>query len=248
MLAGRGVFKVTGGASATTFDHQGCVIQIGEERMNIYDTTGLSHQDRQSTLSKETLEKLSDLIRKLGEINLLVFVMRFRITEEALETYQFLRDIFDGEGPPIVVAITGREFETNHEDWWKENQKSFTAFGVVFDGHSIGTAKEQFSSDRSFVEMRENLLWLIHGHCVGPTTPVKINQSTRDVANLGKVFDTARAKVRASMGGSANVKALAFNDVGSKRQKKPNIVMRLIWFLRTKVMRKVQVRLGCQDA
>jgi hypothetical protein len=234
------LFKVSGKASAVPFGYQCDVIQIGEKYVNIYDTTGLNQQ---SSSSGDTWNKLFDFVHEL-DITLLVFVMRFRITQEALEIYHFLRYIF-GPELTMIVAITGLEFERDLVGWWKRNEEHFSTRGMIFQGHSFGTAKPQLSFDQSYSAMQESLLQCIHQHFLGPTTPMTIKQFARSVAGLEKAFNASRNKVRALKGSSPDAETLAFDYGRSGRRKAGNIerfrsfARRLVWFLRNKVMRKV---------
>jgi hypothetical protein len=164
MLAGEEVFDVDTGASGSEFEYQSCAIEFngGREVVNVYDTTGLSRPDeRKAIVSPTTLRALLDLLRGLGQISLLVFVTRFRITKETLDNYHLFRVVL-GEDVPVVVAITGREFEVDdNEGWWWKNRDNFLGYGMRFDGYAIGTAKKRLAFDPAYAELRDGLRRLI---------------------------------------------------------------------------------------
>jgi tRNA U34 5-carboxymethylaminomethyl modifying GTPase MnmE/TrmE len=155
MLAGEEVFEVGRGAKGTTFEHKGCAIRIGGMTMNVWDTANTTEQGQVSL--RKLLEKLNDLLRAFGEVNLLVFVMRFRITQKTVDCYQLTRDVLCGERVPIIVAITNREFEEDNEGWWKEIEVNFSRHKMNFAGHAIGTANQRLASDRTYAELRNGL-------------------------------------------------------------------------------------------
>jgi predicted GTPase len=158
MLAGKEVFKVESGASTGTFEHQGCVINFNRKAMNVYDTAALGVSDKQA------FQQLYDLLRDLGGINLLVFVTRYRITNNTIRWYRSMRSIFCGEKVPVIVAITGREFEPDNEAWWKEEEKTFERNGMTFDDYAIGTANQHLSFHPTYSELRTRLQLAIVKH------------------------------------------------------------------------------------
>jgi GTP-binding protein EngB required for normal cell division len=170
MLAGEEVFKVASGASGTTFEHQGCVINFNQRAMNVYDTAGLNEAEIGKLSPQQALQQLYDLLRDLGGINLLVFVTRFRITNNTVDNFRLIRGVFCGEKVPVVVAITGREFESDNDGWWAEWKKRFEQNGMTFNDYAIGTANQHLTSDPTYSELRTRLQLAIHkyGHQARP--------------------------------------------------------------------------------
>jgi hypothetical protein len=166
MLAGEEFFQVAAGSSGTTFEHQGCVIKFDEQYLNVYDTAGLNETVGRELSAHDTLQQLYDLLHSLKGINLLVFVMRFRITKNTVDNYRLIRAILCEEKIPIVVAITGREYENDNESWWEKNKANFARVGMMFDGHAIGTAHPRLASDPTYTELRTGLQFAIrkYGH------------------------------------------------------------------------------------
>jgi GTP-binding protein EngB required for normal cell division len=164
MLAGKEVVVVNAGASGTNFQHKGCAIMIGDKTVNVYDTSGLELHESGVVVTEDTWRELIKFLHDLGEINLLIFVIRFRLTERTIENYYALRSVFGESKVPMVVAITGQEFRDSNE-WWSENEQSFVDLGVDFAGFAIGTANGKLSSDKAYSELLDELRRLICSHC-----------------------------------------------------------------------------------
>jgi hypothetical protein len=157
MLAGETVFKVAAGASGTTFEYQGCVIKFGDQPMNVYDVAGLNEADRGKVSPRTAFQQLYQLLDSLGGINLVIFVTRFRITRNTVENYRLLQSIFSGERVPKVIAITGREFEEDNDEWWQANEAEFAENNMIFNDYAIGTARDRFSEDPSYRALQARL-------------------------------------------------------------------------------------------
>jgi hypothetical protein len=137
---------------------------IGDKTVNVYDTSGLELHESQVVTTEDIWRDLVKFLHGIGELSLLIFVTRFRVTEQTIENYYVLRSIFGELRVPMVVAITGREFRDSSR-WWIENRQNFDDYGVDFVGFAIGTANARLSSDKAYAELRDELQRLIFSHC-----------------------------------------------------------------------------------
>jgi hypothetical protein len=161
MLAGKEVFKVDGGSNGTTFEHQGCVIRIGDQTMNIWETASLNESKSGLVTPEKAFQQLFDLLHDLGGVDLLVFVMRYRLTDDTVHNYHLMRDARCEQRVPMVVAITGREFGTDNETWWRDNEINLMKNKMAFQAHAIGTANRHLHFDRTYVELKKGLQEMI---------------------------------------------------------------------------------------
>jgi predicted GTPase len=170
MLADQEVFEVSRNAMGTTLKNQGCAIQFGDSDMimNVWDTASLNQSEQGQ--ASEALQQFLNLLDTFGGVNLLVFVMRFRITQNTVNYYCLMRDVLWRERVPIIVAITNREFQRDNEKWWQEIKKDFSRYKMNFSGHAIGTANQHLASDGTYAELR-NGLWNAIRKCGFYLTP-----------------------------------------------------------------------------
>jgi hypothetical protein len=121
------ISEFTGTRSCTPYS-----ISIDELEYTVYDTPGLDA----SGLGTDRVTKL--VMGKQDGVNLLIFCMRGRITEDAFAIYKhFSRSLL--EKVPVVVVITGLEHEDPMESWWTKNHTAFERYGMSFDGHACVT-------------------------------------------------------------------------------------------------------------
>jgi hypothetical protein len=99
---------------------------------NLYDTPGLD------ALGLGT-DKVTKLIRDMQDgMNLLVFCMRGRITEDAVAIYKYFSLLVNLKVPMIAV-ITGLEHEDPMRSWWTKNHAAFKGYGIFFADYACVT-------------------------------------------------------------------------------------------------------------
>lgn len=99
---------------------------------NLYDTPGLD------ALGLGT-DKVTKLIRDMQDgVNLLVFCMRGRITEDAVAIYKYFSLLVNLKVPMIAV-ITGLEHEDPMRSWWTKNHAAFKGYGIFFADYACVT-------------------------------------------------------------------------------------------------------------
>ena len=130
MIAGNVVApisEVTGTDSCSIYP-----IPIGELVYNVYDTPGLNALE----LGTDPVTKL---IRDMQDgVNLLVFCMRGRITEDAVAIYEhFSRSLL--VKVPVIAVITGLEHYDPMQSWWTKNHAAFMGYGMLFADYACVT-------------------------------------------------------------------------------------------------------------
>ena len=103
---------------------------------------GLNEGTRGTTPPRQAIEGLHKLTSQLNDgISLLVLVMRApRITVLTQQNYIMFRDIICKKEVPIVIVITGLEYEESMDGWWETNHEAFDKYGMHFGGHACITA------------------------------------------------------------------------------------------------------------
>jgi hypothetical protein len=176
MLAGANVAATSNDAIRCTFENTRYELTIKENLVHIYDTTGLNESPHGKVSLLRAVAGAFKLIRDLahsGGIDLLVFVVRGGpgVMSSTVRNYELFYKAICRKEVPIVVVITGLEYEQDMDDWWKRNEQVFRDHGMVFHGHGCITAIKgkkipgghllQKEYDRS----RKTLEDLISTHC-----------------------------------------------------------------------------------
>ncbi|KAF8188219.1 hypothetical protein K438DRAFT_979986 [Mycena galopus ATCC 62051] len=152
-------------------------VNVDGKRDNIFDTVSLS-EDKSGLLSdQDAITNLYCLVCRLSStqsdgIRLLVFVVKLgRITGNMIKNYTIFHQSICKQTVPIVLVIT--HAETADEDWWRKNGPEYRWEGMTFNGHGcITDPKSELKSSRysfqeEYDEMREALMNLIFGNCLG---------------------------------------------------------------------------------
>jgi GTPase Era involved in 16S rRNA processing len=198
MLAGETVFKVAADASWTTFEHQGCVIKFGDQPMNVYDTGGLKEAGRGKVSPRTAFQQLYQLLDSLGGINIVIFVTRFRISRNTIKNYRLIRSIFCEESVPMVVAITGREFQEDNDAWWQTNASAeYAKYNMSFNDYAVGTAHDSLSTDPSYKALRTRLQSAIsaYGSLTRPQFVPAATLAELEREPIHRKFESAVARV-----------------------------------------------------
>jgi hypothetical protein len=102
-------------------------ITISQSTYNIYDTPGIDP----NTIGSDPIAHFVPHLQ--GDVGLLVFCMRGRISEGIVSIYQ----VFSHLAPASVVVITGLEHEDSMESWWEKNEASFIKYAMHFHDHAV---------------------------------------------------------------------------------------------------------------
>jgi tRNA U34 5-carboxymethylaminomethyl modifying GTPase MnmE/TrmE len=144
MLDGPDQADVSSRGKRVTFSNTRYERTIKDATFNVFDTVGLDEAMKAAVTPRNAIEGLYTLLCQLRPgANLLVYVMRApRIKSTAQQNYRMFCDIICDKQVPIVIVITGLELENDMDDWWRENQESFTNHGMHFNAYACITSTE----------------------------------------------------------------------------------------------------------
>ncbi|KAF7982829.1 hypothetical protein HWV62_25780 [Athelia sp. TMB] len=145
MIAGedRPLARTSDSAVGTTFSSDPYDVDWpGGPAITLWDTAGLNEADTGRVDHKTAISNIFDLTRILNGVDLLVFCLRGKITNNAIKNYKTFNSFCDGN-VPIVLVVTGMEHRSPGDgQWWKENSKAFDMAGInVVDHACVATLK-----------------------------------------------------------------------------------------------------------
>ena len=142
MLPGGAEAAVNSDAKGVTFRHERYVKDIGGCHFNIFDTVGLNEGYKGTVSAPRAIEGLYRLMRGLDDgVSLLVYVVRGpRLKKSVRDNYEMFYEIFCEKEVPIVLVITGLDYEENMDDWWKRSEAAFGKEKMWFSGAACITA------------------------------------------------------------------------------------------------------------
>ena len=110
--------------------------------ITLWDTAGLNEADTGKVDHKTAISNIYDLTRVLDGVDLLVFCLRGKITNNAVKNYKMFNSFCDGK-VPIVLVVTGMEYRSPGDGrWWEENSKAFETAGIMVVDHAcVATLK-----------------------------------------------------------------------------------------------------------
>ncbi|KAF7982833.1 hypothetical protein HWV62_25788 [Athelia sp. TMB] len=146
MIAGRDrpLARTSDSAVGTTFSSDPYHVDWpGGPPITLWDTAGLNESETGKVDPKKAISNIYELTRTLNGVDLLVFCLRGKITNNAVRNYNMFNSFCDGK-VPIVLVVTGMEHRspTDTQIWWKENSKAFDRAGIhVVDHACVATLK-----------------------------------------------------------------------------------------------------------
>ncbi|KAJ3509542.1 hypothetical protein NLJ89_g5169 [Agrocybe chaxingu] len=169
MLAGRNIAGVSNRAVGGTFSSDSYEVFLNTITYKIWDTAGLNEGIHGSVPAEIALQNLRILVGKMSEgINLLVYCVRGTRFREILKfNYDmFYKIICQGE-VPIVIVVTGLEYESPMDAWWEANRAEFGKYGLAFQACACVTATRGKDGmfDEEFEESKKKVEQLIVKNC-----------------------------------------------------------------------------------
>ena len=135
-------------------------VPIDKVEYIIYDTPGLD-----SNALRLGTDKVTKLIRGMQDgVNLLVFCMRGRITEDSVAIYKHFSRLVE---VPVIAVITGLEHEDPMQSWWTKNKATFKERDLLFaDTACVTTLRGKESKFATqYKESKSAVKGLIETHC-----------------------------------------------------------------------------------
>ncbi|KAG1812622.1 P-loop containing nucleoside triphosphate hydrolase protein [Suillus subaureus] len=140
-------------SAPTSCDTTGCTIQTNVYDLSIesiqsnllkvklFDTPGLDEGSQGAVPDKEAQQVLKKLLRSLrDDLHLLMYCVRGVRARRALyRNYNLIRSEVKGRVPIVLVVTCLEDQEPGMEDWWKNNERIISDFGMTFSGHACIT-------------------------------------------------------------------------------------------------------------
>jgi len=146
---------------------------------NVFDTAGFNQGDAGTVPPREAIKMLDNLCRRDDGISLLAFVMRApSIPSTAHQIYKIFHEIVCGKKIPIVIVITGLEFEPDMDVWFDNNQDVFRKQGMIFGGNACITTINQVEGRANAYEKSKKRVEQVICNNVAEE-PLKINGRLR---------------------------------------------------------------------
>ncbi|KAG2113737.1 P-loop containing nucleoside triphosphate hydrolase protein [Suillus discolor] len=134
----------------TSCDAMGCTaetntydISIQNETLKVtfVDTVGLDEGSEGTVPDKEAQQVLKKLIQNFrDDVHLLMYCVRGVRARKALyRNYNFVRSQVKERVPIVLVVTCLEDREPEMEDWWKDNERLISDFGMSFAGHACVT-------------------------------------------------------------------------------------------------------------
>lgn len=143
MIAGGQLAKTSDSAVGTTFSSDPYDVDLpGGHAITLWDTAGLNEAETGRVDPKKAISNIYNLTCTLGGVNLLVFCLRGKITNNAVKNYNMFNSFCDGK-VPIVLVVTGMEHRSpDDKQWWQSNSVAFNRAGInVVDHACVSTLR-----------------------------------------------------------------------------------------------------------
>ncbi|KAG2036976.1 P-loop containing nucleoside triphosphate hydrolase protein [Suillus americanus] len=147
----------------TSCDSMGCTtktnaydvsIQNETLKVKLFDTVGLGEGPEGKVPDKDARRDLKKLLRYLMKqtgIHLLMYCVRgVRATKALCRNYDLIRSEVKERIPIVLVATSLEDKGPEMEEWWRDNERSISDFGMTFAGHAcITTATiDKYAEDK----------------------------------------------------------------------------------------------------
>ncbi|KAG1800513.1 P-loop containing nucleoside triphosphate hydrolase protein, partial [Suillus variegatus] len=106
-------------------------------KVKLFDTVGQCIPDRDA---RRILKKLLRDLMKQTDIHLLVYCVRgVRATKVLCRNYNLIHSEVKERVPIVLVATCLEDKRPEMEEWWRDNERSISGFGMTFAGHACVT-------------------------------------------------------------------------------------------------------------
>ncbi|KIJ18987.1 hypothetical protein PAXINDRAFT_70273 [Paxillus involutus ATCC 200175] len=146
LITGQQRAITSNGARSCTLQSQEHITTLGSVQLALHDTAGLHEAVGRMKMDAylDAVHQAYTLISKLessGGISLLLFCMKGgRISMTMQQTYNLFVEVLCNYKVPVVIAVTHLEGYDCMEEWWIENEKLISEYGLKSIGHACITA------------------------------------------------------------------------------------------------------------
>lgn len=175
MLAPNVGAAVSSSALGCTFGSVVYEITIEDLTYKVWDTAGLNEGEHGQVPAEQAMINLRDLVHHLNHgVNLLVYCIRGTRYRNIWQiNYNLFCNIICQGKVPVVVVVTGLEYQDPMESWWTENRPVLEQRQLIFAGHACVTAirgKALKSGERMFegeyAASQQAVRKLVQSHCL----------------------------------------------------------------------------------
>ncbi|KZP12923.1 P-loop containing nucleoside triphosphate hydrolase protein [Athelia psychrophila] len=163
MIAGTDCAQTSDDATGCTFASTPYGIDLPEHSLRIWDTAGLNEDSHGAIDFKTAVSNIYKLTRDLDGVNLFVYCVRSRITDNMVQNYKMLRAFCAGY-VPIVLVITAMENCYDKDAWWEKNVAAFERAGIHVVGHVCVATLRQKGMEKEFMAWTEAVRRMIEEH------------------------------------------------------------------------------------
>jgi len=166
MLAAKSVAEVSDGATGCTPSNLSYDIRHEPHSYTFWDTPGMNEDQSGTVSSKDAIQNLLNLVQE-KDVSLLIYCIRGRLVDIIRVNYELVWEIICKKEVPIVLVVTGLEFENDMDDWWRRNESTLRKMKLSFAGHAcITTTKGRKSIFQNKYDASAGKLWrLVEEHC-----------------------------------------------------------------------------------
>ncbi|KAG2036969.1 P-loop containing nucleoside triphosphate hydrolase protein [Suillus americanus] len=117
------------------------LIQSNLLKVKLFDTPGLDEGSEGAVPDKEAQQVLKKVLQNLrNDVHLLMYCVRgVRVRRALYRNYNLIRSQVKGRVPIVLVVTCLEDQEPSMEDWWKNNERIISDFGMTFAGHACVT-------------------------------------------------------------------------------------------------------------
>ncbi|KAG1785554.1 P-loop containing nucleoside triphosphate hydrolase protein, partial [Suillus plorans] len=112
-------------------------------KVKLFDTVGLGEGPEGTVPDKDARRILKKLLRDLmkqTDIHLLMYCVRgVRVTKALCRNYNLIHSEVKERVPIVLVATSLEDKRPEMEEWWRDNERSISDFGMTFAGHACVT-------------------------------------------------------------------------------------------------------------
>jgi predicted GTPase len=138
----------------TVYEHD-IVTQDRTLKVQLFDTAGLDEGSQGAVPNTQARNALKNLFQTLTKKHILIYCVQGTKYASALKRNYELLSTVKGY-VPVILVVTGLENrEPEMEDWWRNNERSFSDLGMNFAGHACITALAINESDTKVKQRRE---------------------------------------------------------------------------------------------
>ncbi|KAG1851678.1 hypothetical protein F4604DRAFT_1305506 [Suillus subluteus] len=145
LVAGTSKALISCDATGCTTETNGYDVLIQNEtlKVKLFDTVGLGEGPEGKVPDKDARRILKKLLRDLMKhtgIHLLMYCVRgVRATKALCRNYDLIRSEVKERVPIVLVATSLEDKGPEMEEWWRDNERSISNFGMTFAGHACVT-------------------------------------------------------------------------------------------------------------